>query len=417
MIFLITLLFLISLANSVVLDLHRASGIALKGNREILRIKREIASLEDTFLAQRRERFMPTLDMFIDREGLSLFSKILLLDFGNRLALIDSRRLKLKIKRELNRELERQIKIKLAQLFMELALAEKRAEVAREEMAVTYVRFDRERERLERGLSNRVLVAEWESKYRQNRAKLLKAQREYNEILLEIKRFLGLSLEEAVEMDIQKLLNFPVEEEKTIDVKFVTNRIRDNYLVRIKNLEIEYFESRAKEQKRIFYPELYAYFEVKNKFGSNLDSFKGSANLVLSLPLFDGKASFYRFRSYLELRRAIEIEKRDILETLKKKALISPYEWEELVSAYQDALTYDRWAMENLDLSRSNYELELAFDLGYAMSTKTEAEMRVMEAKFRIILYLMRLYDMMGLDPLRVFGDISELFTEKVEEL
>ncbi len=413
------LMFMLSLSFSqtLVLDIKKASQIALENNRELERVKREINSLEDIFLSEKAERFMPKIDAFVDKEGMNLFSEILLLDFGNRLALIESSRLRVQIKNEFLRELERQVKIRLTELFMRLALAEKDAEVAREEMAVTYVRFDRERERLERGLSNRVRVAEWESKYRENRAKLLKAQRRYNETLLEIKRFLGLSLDSDVEIDVKSLLEFGVEEEKTIDDRLILKKIENNYLVRVKNLEIKYFESRAKEQKRVFYPELYAYFEVKNRFGSNYDNLKGSANLTLRLPLFDGRASFYRFRSFLELRRAVEIEKKDILETLKRRALVSPYDWEELVAAYQDAVTYDNWAMENLDLSRSNYELELAFDLGYAMSTKTDAERRVMRAKFDIILYLMRLYNMMGIDPLKVFEREPDIFKDKMEEL
>ena len=407
----------LSFGETLSLDIRKASQIALEGNRELIRLKREINSLEDLYMFRKAERFMPKLNALIDKESFSLLGEILLLDLGNRLALIESQRLRLEIKRELLRELERQVKIRLTQLFMKLALAEKKAEVAREDMAVTYVRFDRERERLKQGLSNRVEVARWESKYRENRARLLEAQREYNETYTEIKRFLGLPLDRDIEVNLDSLLDFKVLEEKTLSTEAILRGLNNNYLVKIKGLEIKYLEARAKGEKRVLYPELYAYFEVKNRFGSNSDSFKGSANLVLRTPLFDGKASFYRFRSFLELRRAVEVERKDILETLKRRAMVAPYDWDELVAKYQDARTYDKWAMENLDLSRSNYELELAFDLGYAMSTKTEAERRVMKAKFEIILYLMRLYDMLGLDPLLIFEGKPNLFKDRVEEL
>ena len=51
------------------------------------------------------------------------------------------------------------------------------------------------------------------------------------------------------------------------------------------------------------------------------------------------------------------------------------------------------------------------------MSTKTEAERRVMEAKFNIILFLMRLYDLIGRDPFEVLEGKFKFFTEKVDEI
>lgn len=411
------LLLIISFSFSVeVLDVEKAVKVALEKNRELGRIKKEIASLEDIYRAEKWERFSPKIDLFIDKDGFNFFGQVLLLDFGNRLARIRSAEISTQIKRELLKEFERQVKIKVAELFMDLALAEKLAEVRREEMAVAYVRFDRERERLNEGLSDRVRVAEWESTYRRFRAELMRAQRDYNRTLYEIKRFIGVPVDKPLEVNYQSLLEFEVPEDKTIDVEYLLKNYRNNYLLRTKSLEIAYFEQKAKEQKRILYPELYAYLDVKNRY-EHFDKFRSEGNVVLRVPLFDGRASFFREMSFLDLKRAVEIERKDIEEQIRRDILSAPYEWEKLVSEYQDAVAYDRWAQENLDLSRSNYELELAFDLGYAMSTKTEAERRVMRAKFNIILFLMRLYDLMGKDPLLVLKEKIPFFIEKVEEL
>ena len=411
------LAFFLSFGQEVLkLDLKKAVELALTQNREILRIKKEIMSLEDVYRAEKWNRFSPKVDLFADRDGFTLFGRVLLLDFGNRLARIRSAELNTKIKREILREFERQVKIKVAKLFMDLYLAEKTAEVKREEMAVAYVRFDRERERLKEGLSDRVKVAEWESTYRRFRAELFEAQRRYNETLYKIKRFLALDVTKPVEIDLSQLLNFSFPEDKTLDPEYIVKRIENNYLVKVKSLEIAYLRSRAKEQKRIFYPELYATFLSFTPF-DDFGRTRAEANLILRVPLFDGRTSFYRERSFLDLARAVELEKRDILERLKEIAYTLPYEWEELVAEYQDAVAFDKWAQENLDLSRSNYELELAFDLGYAMSTKTEAEKRVMEAKFNIILFLMRVYDLMGEDPMKAFSKDHPFLTERVEEI
>ncbi len=396
-------------------DIFKAVEIAFEKNREIKRIEREIASLEDFYRAQKWDRFAPKVDLFVDKDGFTLFGEILLLDFGNRLARIRSAKINVEIKKQLLEEFRRQVKIKLVKLFMDLALAEKLAEVRREEMAVAYVRFDRERERLNEGLSDRVKVAEWESTYRRFRADLMKAQRDYNRTLYEIKRFLGLEVDAPVEVVYRSILDFKVPQNVTIDTEYLLKRLKNNYLVRVKSLEISYLEEKAKENRRMFFPELYAYLSVKNYYEDMKESLS-EGNLVLRVPIFD-MASRLRYLSVLQLKRAVEIEKDDVERTLKRDILSAPYEWERLLAKYQDAVTFDNWAQENLDLSRSNYELELAFDLGYAMSTKTEAERRVMEAKFEIVLFLMRLYDLIGEDPLKVFTEKIPFFTEKVEEI
>ncbi len=415
------ILFLITLSvvfsqDLTVLTPKKAVEIALQRNREIERLKREILSLEDIYRAEKWDRFSPKIDMFVDKDGFNLFGQVLLIDFGNRLARIRSARINADIKRELLKEFERQVKIRVVRLFMDIALAEKMAEVKREEMAVAYVRFDRERERLKEGLSDRVKVAEWESTYRRFRAELMEAQRRYNETIYELKRFLGIDVEKPVDVSTYELLSFEVPKDVTIDTEYLLKRYHGNYLLRVKKLEIAYFESRAKEQKRIFYPELFAYLDVRNRY-EHMDRFRGEGNIVLRVPLFDGKTSFFREKSFLDLKRAVEVERKDIEERIKRDILRAPYLWEELYAKYQDAVAYDSWAQENLDLSRSNYELELAFDLGYAMSTKTEAERRVMEARFNIILFLMRLYDLIGEDPMKVFEGKVPFFTEKVGEI
>ncbi len=398
------------------LNLRRAVDLALERNRELERLRREIHSLEDVYRAERWERFAPRVDLLVDREGFTLLSGALLLDFGNRLARIRSAEIAVKIKKELLQELERQVKIRLVKLFMDLYMAEKTAEVRREEMAVAYVRFDRERERLSRGLSDRVKVAEWEKRYRAFRAELLSAQRRYNETLLEIKRFVGLDVETYVDVDLSDLLSFRVPVEKTVSVEHLLSGLEGNYLLRVKELEIAYFRSRAQEQKRILYPELSVYLNLRSIY-EEADRFRSGWNLILRLPLFDGRASFFREKSFRDLARAVEVEREDLYQKLKRRALEAVYRWEELVGEYQSALAFDSWAQENLDLSRSSYELELAFDLGYAMSTKTEAERKVAEAKFRLILFLMRLYDLTGEDPLRVFSEEPPFLTERVGEI
>ncbi|MDQ7082772.1 MAG: TolC family protein [Aquificota bacterium] len=121
LVFILSLLSLSFAQETLTLNLDRAVQIALNQNREILKIKKELLSLEDTWRAEKWERFAPKIDLFVDMDGLNFFGQVLLLDFGNRLARIRSAEISVQIKRELLREFERQVKIKLTKLFMDLA--------------------------------------------------------------------------------------------------------------------------------------------------------------------------------------------------------------------------------------------------------------------------------------------------------
>jgi hypothetical protein len=79
----------------------------------------------------------------------------------------------------------------------------------------------------------------------------------------------------------------------------------------------------------------------------------------------------------------VEIE--DSLKELELLVNSADYEYSYLLSKLDYALAKGKYAEENLTLRRSEYELELAFDLGYAMAEKTEAEMEIMKVKYEII--------------------------------
>jgi hypothetical protein len=87
----------------------------------------------------------------------------------------------------------------------------------------------------------------------------------------------------------------------------------------------------------------------------------------------------------------------DSLKELELLVNSADYEYSYLLSKLDYALAKGKYAEENLTLRRSEYELELAFDLGYAMVEKTEAEMEIMRVKYEIMLFLAQLYSLVGL--------------------
>jgi len=99
----------------------------------------------------------------------------------------------------------------------------------------------------------------------------------------------------------------------------------------------------------------------------------------------------------------VEIE--DSLKELELLVNSADYEYSYLLSKLDYALAKGKYAEENLTLRRSEYELELAFDLGYAMAEKTEAEMEIMKVKYEIMLFLANLYSLVGLDTFLALED------------
>ncbi|MFN3264627.1 MAG: TolC family protein, partial [Aquificaceae bacterium] len=110
----------------------------------------------------------------------------------------------------------------------------------------------------------------------------------------------------------------------------------------------------------------------------------------------------YRVDYFSSLKRSAQAERESIEANIRLIFSSAPYEWEFLKARLTEALTKDRYAEENLTLRRSEYELELAFDLGYAMAEKSEAERQVMEARYRLILFWAKLLSLAGHEPFRV---------------
>ncbi|MFN4320025.1 MAG: hypothetical protein ACK4FY_06125 [Aquificaceae bacterium] len=124
--------------------------------------------------------------------------------------------------------------------------------------------------------------------------------------------------------------------------------------------------------------------------------------IELSTPIYDaGKP--YKVEYFTHLKKSVQREKEGLEQNINLILFSAPYEWEYLKAKWTEAYTRDRFAEENLTLRRSEYELELAFDLGYAMAEKSEAERQLMEARYKLILFWAKLFNLAGREPFKVF--------------
>ena len=404
----LTLLLLFTFGFTLEIDLKEAIQLALRNNLELKKFERIITSRSYEEKLSLVQRFSPKLDLKADKDELTLTARILLLEFGRRAHAIKAQKYRRLLAEEYLKEFKNLLQLEVAKLFVKIRLLEYKTQELRERMAIAYVRFDRERQKEELGLSNPVKVSEKERIYRKYRYELFKAQKEYNEALYKLKRYMGIDLLEEINL---KPINFTPPEDTTIDEGKIIPLISNNFKIRQKSHEIAYYKELEKGEGNLYKPEVYLRGRFKRTFeGDN----KSDATAVVRIPLFDPSVR-YRVKSLKEKRLSLLFEKEYIAQKVKEKILTYPYLWEELIERYKFAKTNMEWAEKNLDLKRSEYELELAFDVGYAMADYTKAEYELLKSKADLLLLLMEIYHTVGLEPLKALEGEMEFFKERIE--
>ncbi len=378
------------------LDYKKVYELALRNNKDIQRLQEQIRAFEvDYQLAQRY--YLPIVyagaSILYDMDNketktnvnLSIIST--LYEFQKTKSRIELSRIKRDIAQIMLDQLNRDIQLRIIKLFADAHLYKKLTEVKREEMAIAYVRFDRARERKELGLATDYEVFRLESIFREKRSELFYAQHMYNHTLLEIKQLAGIPYETLIEVE-----DLPFKELEKPLADFSTLReeaLKNNASLKIKDMEIKNYEEELKVANQTISPRV------------NLRISTDKSGLELSTPIYDaGKPYKVEYLTYL--KKSIQREKEGIEQSINLMFLSAPYEWEYLRAKWMEAYTKNRFAEENLTLRRSEYELELAFDLGYAMAEKSEVERQLMEARYKLIIFWAKLFNLAGKSPFTI---------------
>lgn len=378
------------------LDYKKVYELALRNNKDIQRLQEQIRAFKvDYNLAQKY--YFPivyagvSLLYDIDNKEVKTSTNLsvvsTLYEFQKTKARIELSKIKRDIAQIMLDQLNRDIQLRIIKLFADAHLYKKLAEVKREEMAIAYVRFDRARERKGLGLATDYEVLRLESIFREKRSELFYAQHMYNHTLLEIKRLAGIPYETLIELE-----DLPFKELEKPLVDFSTLReeaLKNNTSLKMKEMEIKSYEEELKVAKQTISPRV------------NLRISTDKSGLELSTPIYDaGKPYKVEYLTYL--KKSIQRDKEGIEQSINLIFLSAPYEWEYLRAKWMEAYTKNRFAEENLTLRRSEYELELAFDLGYAMAEKSEAERQLMEARYKLIIFWAKLFNLAGKDPFMI---------------
>ncbi|SHK22234.1 TolC family protein [Thermocrinis minervae] len=416
MLLLFILLFSLCFPQEVIrLDPVKAYELAFKNNLQLKALRYSLESISYE-LEESKNYFLPKIlvgtgliwdskkDEWDKTFGLSLYS--VFYEVGKTSALIESNELRLKARQEALKELENQIKLRILELFASILYLERMAQAKREEMAVAFVRFDRERVKKELGLSTDLKVLSLEEVYRKRSAELAKIQEEYNRKLLELKKLCGIDMHATVEIAHMEPKNLP----DTLDAKAFLSRLDNNPMLRIKDYEIRELESRLRAIDNLFKPIVNLRGELGTTIRSGFPATKSypqngaRIGIELFIPIFDASV-LYKKMSISSRMKELQTQREDLRKALELKILSSEYEYESLIKELIHAQVKDKLKEEELNYSRSTYELELAFDLGYAMSEKSQAQAQLLKTKLDILLFLARLRNLVGLDP---FGVLEE---------
>jgi len=397
----------------VKLDIKKAYQLALKNNPEIRKMLNELSSLEAREV-ESKLFFLPNIvfgtgviynsqrDEWENPYGISFLST--LYEYRKTIPKIRSAKLRTEMQREVKSQLEKDLKVTLLELFVQAELLAKLTEVKREEMAIAFVRFDRAVQRKELGLATDLEVFKLEAVYREKRAELIKAQYEYNQTLYRIKKLVGLKMNDFINLES---IHFEPKRGSLDKEKLLSIGKEKSSTLRIKRLLLALYDHRLEESKRFFDLRLQLRGEIGNTLRTGAPITKAYSQegwrvgVEIILPIFDPTTPF----NLIELsnqRNSLLLEIEDSIKQLELIIHSADYEYSYLISKLDHALVMDRYAEENLTLRRSEYELELAFDLGYAMAEKSESERQVMKAKYEIMLFLAKLYSTLGLDPFLV---------------
>ncbi len=398
MIFLAFLLFFgMSFSQEIItLDYKKVYELALKNNKELQRLRHQINALEiDYQLAQKY--YLPivyagaSLLYDFDKKDTKLDANLTvvstLYEFQRTKSRIELSKIRRDTAQLMLRQLHIDLQLRIIRLFAEAQLYRKLTEVKREEMAIAYVRFDRARERKELGLATDHEVLRLESVYREKRSELFYAQHMYNHTLLQIKELAGIPYEAIIQVE-----DLPTREVDRLIKPFpelLKEALEKNTSLRIKDLEVKSYEEDIKSAKQVISPRL------------SLRISTDKSGLELSTPIYDAGRQ-YKVDYLASLKRSAQSEREGIEAILRLMFFSAPYEWEYLRAKLTEAIAKDRFAEENLTLRRSEYELELTFDLGYAMAEKSEAERQLMEARYKLILLWAKLLSLAGREPFEV---------------
>ncbi|MFV2004728.1 MAG: TolC family protein [Gammaproteobacteria bacterium] len=292
----------------------------------------------------------------------------------------------------------------IIQSYLNVLLADQRYAVENEKMTISYLRFDKLRERHELGEISDVDLLEKESTYREDLLTRMRSANRQSESRAELAALLNRP--DDFPAELQPISSRADKVELDEYQALLGKALKQNPELSAQSERVKAAQARLEHSQMSKRPVLDSLVELGNYERRYGEGGKWRVGVNLVIPIREGG----RFKAEIAKQRA-ELQKEEARYQLMKNALRKTVlelvqELEVLKAAVKSANVRLEYRDMYLDRSRSAYELELQTDLGDAAASMTDAQWNADKVKYDLLLTLGNLDALLGIDPAKRFLEL-----------
>ena len=294
----------------------------------------------------------------------------------------------------------------IIQAYLNVLLADQRYAVENEKMTITYLRYDKIRERHELGEISDVDLLAKESAYRDGLLTRMRSANRQSEARAELAALLNHPDDFPAELQPIVARGDKVELEEYQGL--LSKALTQNPELSAQDERVKAAQARLEHSQMSKRPVLDSLVELGNYKRRYGDGGKWRVGVNLVIPIREGG----RFKAEIAKKRA-ELQKEEARYQLMKNALRKTVlelvqELEVLKAAVKSANVRLEYRDIALDRSRSAYELEIQTNLGDAAANMTAAQWNADKVKYDLLLTLGNLDALVGIDPAKRFLEMEK---------
>ena len=293
----------------------------------------------------------------------------------------------------------------ITNIYLKVLLADQRYAVENEKMTISYLKYDKARERHDLGEVSDVDLLALESDYRVDLLTRMRSANRQSEARAELAALLNRPDEFPGEL---QPLNAPLTDIEIAEYQDLLNNVLEkNPELSAQDARVKAAQARLQHSRMSKRPVLDSLVELGNYQRRYGDGGKWRVGVNLVIPLREGG----RFKAEIAKQQA-ELQKEEARYQLMKNALRKTVlelvqEVEVLRVAVESAEVRLEYRDQYLDRSRSAYELEIRTDLGDAAANMTEAQWNADKVKYDLLLTLGNIDALLGVDPAKRFLEME----------
>ena len=297
-------------------------------------------------------------------------------------------------------------RLQIILVYLKVLLADQRYAVENEKMTITYLKYDKARERHDLGEVSDVDLLERESAYREELLSRMRSANRQSEVRAELAALFNRPDEFPGEL---QPLKAKIEDIKISEYQDLLTRVlQKNPELSAQDERVKAAQARLEHSHMSKRPVLDSLVELGNYERRYGEGGKWRVGVNLVIPIREGG----RFKAEIAKQQA-ELKKEQakyklMNNALRKTVLELVQELEVLKVAAESADVRLEYRDQYLDRSRSAYELEIKTDLGDAAANMTEAQWNADKVKYDLLLTLGNIDALLGIDPAKRFLELAE---------